>query len=590
MTVRSDLIWSFTVEIAVFLIVVGAVSYMATRAIIERQVSEAAVVGLTQTDRSLQAIIGGAADLSLFLISNRNVRQLLSSSSKPNEGPSPDLLLNLNEDLVNLAGSKAAILSINVYGENGLNYETAGPSLVAPGQSGGDWSDSVPRDGTAILIPTYRRDYQTLGSREVLSFCRRLNDVNHLTRSLGLIRIDIAEAAVASLYKGTTLGRTGSIFIADDRGRILSHADPSFLGQRVANDPVFSSAFSRGGDGYRRIVSYGVDVLVASHRSTDRPLVFVSVVPFAELTHDADQAGLLILVSLLLALALAVLVVWAIARRITDPIHALIIQMQLVEEGDLDARVEVRSQNELGILGRSFNQMTAKLKTLIDEVYTSQIVRREAELKALQAQINPHFLYNTLDVIYWTARMEQAPKTAEVVQALAKLFKLGLNHGDEMTTVARELEHLESYLFLQGIRFDQPPAVIIDVDPVLKECTTTKLMLQPLVENAYVHGLVGLDRPGSIRVTGRAQVRSAGEVLVFTVEDDGVGMPPERIAEVLNAEVEPRDSYGIKNVDESIRLAFGLEFGLSITSSVGQGTKVTVVIPRTVGRPSGRRP
>jgi two-component system sensor histidine kinase YesM len=577
MTVRSNLMASFTLVIVLLLAVVGTVAYTGTRTVIERQVSEATVAALIQTDKNLAAVLGGASDLSLFLIANRNVRQLLTSPQVSGSAQ-PDLLPTLNEDLSNLAGSKAAILSINIYGDNGLQYETAGPSTVL-GEAL-PWPSLVPSDGTSVLTLPYRRNFQTLGTRYVLSFCRQLNDMNHLSQRLGLVRIDIDEQAVAALYRQSALGKTGTIFVTDGKGRILSHADPELLGRPLSGDPLYASAIASQRDGYRRVKSAGVDLLVASHRSALQNLVFVSSVPFAELTIDADRAGLLLLAALFVALGLGAWATWLVALRITGPIHTLIATMREVEEGDLEVEVDVRSNSELGSLGRSFNRMTARLRTLIDEVYTSQIVRKEAELKALQAQINPHFLYNTLDVIYWTAKVEHAPKTAEVVQALARLFKLGLNQGNEMTTVARELEHLENYLVIQRVRFEVPPEVSIDVDADLLGCLTPKLVLQPLVENAFVHALAGLDRPGSIRIAGRLVPRDATALMVFTVEDNGVGMEAQRVSQVLSG-VAASETYGLKNVNEVIRLTFGAEYGLAIESTPGSGTKVTVRMPAT---------
>lgn len=577
MTVRSNLMASFTLVIVLLLAVVGTVAYTGTRTVIERQVSEATVAALIQTDKNLAAVLGGASDLSLFLIANRNVRQLLTSPQVSGSAQ-PDLLPTLNEDLSNLAGSKAAILSINIYGDNGLQYETAGPSTVL-GEAL-PWPSLVPSDGTSVLTLPYRRNFQTLGTRYVLSFCRQLNDMNHLSQRLGLVRIDIDEQAVAALYRQSALGKTGTIFVTDGKGRILSHADPELLGRPLSGDPLYASAIASQRDGYRRVKSAGVDLLVASHRSALQNLVFVSSVPFAELTIDADRAGLLLLAALFVALGLGAWATWLVALRITGPIHTLIATMREVEEGDLEVEVDVRSNSELGSLGRSFNRMTARLRTLIDEVYTSQIVRKEAELKALQAQINPHFLYNTLDVIYWTAKVEHAPKTAEVVQALARLFKLGLNQGNEMTTVARELEHLENYLVIQRVRFEVPPEVSIDVDADLLGCLTPKLVLQPLVENAFVHALAGLDRPGSIRIAGRLVPRDATALMVFTVEDNGVGMEAQRVSQVLSG-VTASETYGLKNVNEVIRLTFGAEYGLAIESTPGSGTKVTVRMPAT---------
>ncbi len=149
--------------------------------------------------------------------------------------------------------------------------------------------------------------------------------------------------------------------------------------------------------------------------------------------------------------------------------------------------------------------------------------------------------------------------------------------------MGREVEHLESYLVLQRVRFESPPDVVVDVDPALSPCVTPKLILQPLVENAFVHGLAGLERPGRITISGRCEERS-GPVAVFVVEDNGVGMTPERLAEVLSDDAANRESYGVKNVDESLRLFFGREFGLTIESTLGHGTKVTLVLPRTTER------
>ena len=407
MTIGSQLTWSFTVEIAVLLGILGVVAYGGSRAFIETQVSEAAVVGLTQTERNFETIVGGASDLSLFVLSNRNVRLLLGGSGTE-DALTLDRTATLTEDLANLAGSKSAVLAINIYGVNGLRYETAGPSSSDGKTVPDELRLLVPADGTALVTAPYVRTYQTLGPRNVLSFCRRLLDVNHLTRGLGWLRIDLSEDAVAAFYQGSGLGRTGAVFIADARGVVVSHADKSLLGKNVSEDPVYAEAFRRTTDGYGRIWSRGVELLVASHRAP-KGYIFLSVVPFRELTRDVDRVGLLLLAVVSVALGAAFVVSRLIARRITDPIPALIAQMEAVEEGDWEARVEVKSGNELGVLGRSFNQMTTKLKALIEEVYTSQIVRREAELKALQAQINPHFLYNTLDVIYWTAEMEKAP-------------------------------------------------------------------------------------------------------------------------------------------------------------------------------------
>lgn len=225
--------------------------------------------------------------------------------------------------------------------------------------------------------------------------------------------------------------------------------------------------------------------------------------------------------------------------------------------------------------------MTRKLKELINEVYKIQLSRKEAELKTLQAQINPHFLYNTLDVIYWTSRLENAPKTGELVSALAKLFKLGLNKGSEITTIKKEIEHIQSYLTIQKYRYDEVPEFIIEVDETILEFSTIKLLLQPIVENALIHGIAELGGKGSVKIT----VKGVGEVIKFEVEDNGKGMEESRITQMFEEDFEDdKKGYGISNVHRRIKLYFGQDYGIDISSEIGCGTRVVMTIPKVMGK------
>ncbi|MBC8062424.1 MAG: sensor histidine kinase, partial [Clostridiaceae bacterium] len=271
-------------------------------------------------------------------------------------------------------------------------------------------------------------------------------------------------------------------------------------------------------------------------------------------------------------------ITFVISSKITTPIKKLTKLMQKVEEGNLDVIANVKRKDEIGALGRSFNSMVSVLKTLIEEVYKNQISRKEAELRALQAQINPHFLYNTLDVIYWTSRIEGATKTGEIVNALAKLFRLALNKGDEITTVEKEVEHLQSYLIIQKMRYTEEPDIIVEVDQAIYPCKTIKLILQPLVENALIHGIGELDIKGIIRVTGKI---IEGDIL-FEIIDNGIGMEEERIKEILEGDIEEKKGYGIKNVDQRIKLYFGEKYGIKIYSEKGKGTKIEVRISQNI--------
>ena len=252
--------------------------------------------------------------------------------------------------------------------------------------------------------------------------------------------------------------------------------------------------------------------------------------------------------------------------------------MKKVEKGDLNVIVDIKRKDEIGQLGRSFNSMIKKIKKLIEEVYVNQIKRKEAELRALQPQINPHFLYNTLDVIYWTSRLEKAYKTGKIVSSLANLFKLGLNKGSKVTTIGKEIEHLKSYLEIQKVRYDKEPKFSIDIDKSLYELKTIKLILQPLVENSLIHDIPNLGSKGMVSI----KVYEKNNDIIFEIIDNGIGMNKKRINEVFQEDIEKKKGYGIKNVHERIKLYFGDQYGLSIDSKIGKGTIVKIKIPKKI--------
>ena len=352
------------------------------------------------------------------------------------------------------------------------------------------------------MTPTYKRDYQSMGVQYVMSFYRQINDINDFSKRLGIMRMDINETLINKIYKDIKLGDTGYMFIANKDGNIVSHRDKAEISNNMKQKEYFKSVFSND-NGYYRAKINGKDVLVTHYTSKEQNLIFVSVVPFKELINQVDVVRNMTIMVIILASIFGFIITYLISLKITTPIKKLKVLMQKVEEGNLDVIANVDRKDEIGALGKSFNSMIGKLKTLIEEVYQNQISRKEAELRALQAQINPHFLYNTLDAIYWSARIEGAFKTGESVNALAKLFRLALNKGDEITTIEKEVEHLQSYLIIQKMRYTEEPDIVVDVDPCIYPCKTIKLILQPLVENALLHGVAELEKKGIIRVTGK---------------------------------------------------------------------------------------
>lgn len=378
------------------------------------------------------------------------------------------------------------------------------------------------------------------------------------------------------MYRDLRLGFSGYVFIADKAGYIVSSTETDSIGKNILGMEQYHRVF-QGGDGYYRYNAQDLEMLVTYHTSFSGDLVFVGTVPFHELIYELRSLERVLLVVFLVALGFSLHIYSFLSFRITRPFQILTEALLEIERGNFDIRVEMDRKDEIGAVADGFNRMSSELKRMIQEVYVSKLARKEAELKSLYAQIHPHFLYNynSLDMIYWTARLEKAEKTSVAVGALAKFFRLGLNRGDEFTTIKNEIEHIRNYVIIQRMRYDHPPEVQIKVEPAIEPFWVLHFILQPIVENAFVHGIAELDHPGRIEV----QAFQENQRIVFLVKDNGIGMDPCLADRIFQEETPQKESYGIRNVHERIRLHHGTSFGVQIMSSPGQGTEVRVEVP-----------
>jgi two-component system sensor histidine kinase YesM len=387
----------------------------------------------------------------------------------------------------------------------------------------------------------------------------------------GAVLIDMRLAAVEELFTGSPLGKGGFLFIADS-GEEMVYAPVNDVVYRIPLDAL-------SGDSSSAIVRVaGTDYQVLAQRSRYTLWRTLGVFSLAETLREVLMIRSLTYaiggVTMLLAIVLALIFSSSIAK----PVLNLRSLMKRVEEGDLSARYAGVQGDEIGELGHGFNEMIERIRSLIDQVYVEQRSKREAELRILQEQIKPHFLYNTLDTIQWMAQEHRVDDVVSMVGALTSLFRIGLNRGREYVSLSEELEHVESYLCIQKMRYEDKFDYSISCDASLRSTRVLRVMLQPLVENAIYHGIKERRGPGVLSVEAKAQ---DGD-LSLVVRDDGVGMDAAMLAS-LNASLEDGGpavgGYGIRNVHERIRLTFGKPYGLSFTSVCGEGTAVTIRHP-----------
>ncbi|SDL65641.1 two-component system, sensor histidine kinase YesM [Paenibacillus sp. OK060] len=339
----------------------------------------------------------------------------------------------------------------------------------------------------------------------------------------------------------------------------------------------------------KRTQPYGIAMFeqgrnfVARANSPYTDWVYLYMTPFDQMFKQIQFVKQLVTVIFIMIFLAALIFGAKFSRSITQPIAQLIKKMRNIEKGDLDkleevalGNVPVSSQNEVGLLHRTFKMMVQRIRELIDENYAKQLVIRETELKALQAQINPHFLYNTLESINWLAKVQKQHQISEMVEALGFLLRSSVNMSEKWITLERELDIVRSYVTIQHTRFEERLDFDMDIAPEVGTARIPKLTLQPLVENAIHYALEPSIEPCRIRIRARAD----GDNVVIDVEDDGPGMTPEFLEQLQEGRVQTRgQGIGLSNIKERIRLTFGDEGEMIMSSNPGSGTVVSIRIP-----------
>ena len=305
----------------------------------------------------------------------------------------------------------------------------------------------------------------------------------------------------------------------------------------------------------------------------------VGVTPKNVVSLNTIKTRLFIVFLITLILFILTLINSYISSRITNPIKELEKSVGFLEEGNLETPVYIGGSYEIQHLGTSINSMARQIRVLMNDIVTEHEAKRKQEFDTLQSQINPHFLYNTLDIIVWMIENEQKAEAVKVVTALARFFRISLSKGKSIITVRDELEHVRNYLMIQHMRFKNKFSYYIDASEDCMDLASLKLMLQPLVENAIYHGMEFMDGDGEITL----KVWKEEEDLYFSVRDNGLGMTAEQVESLFSDSIhvtsKKGSGIGVKNVNERIKLYFGEEYGLMIHSEPDEGTEITIHLP-----------
>jgi two-component system sensor histidine kinase YesM len=437
---------------------------------------------------------------------------------------------------------------------------------------------------------------QGVGRRIVLLSVKLRNAFDG--RVVGLLSVGLSSEGLISIIENSARRGIGEVFFLNKSGTTAAHYSPPGLERALGPDlsedtyRAMVGGTSDRSEGSRRQVGFAArperedssplqlrrrikmpnrDYLYSISTSRLNGWSVAYVANQAEVLRDTRATGWLVLACILLSVAFVVPSSMMVTRSITVPIATIVSAMDSIEVNDFKHKIDDKSPDEIGSLSGAFDRMNDRIRELITEVYEGRVRQKEAELTALQAQINPHFLYNTLDSINWMAYRAGHKEIRTMVTALSSLFRLSLNKGSDYYVLRHELEHVKNYIAIQTIRHNGRIrfSVHTDVDPDAYE--TLKILLQPLVENAVIHGIEPNGGVGTVEVG----VHKNGDSIVMTVTDDGVGIAAQQ--ELVSQSSE--HGYGIHNLRERIRLSYGEEYGITVTGKTGGGATATVVIP-----------
>ena len=386
------------------------------------------------------------------------------------------------------------------------------------------------------------------------------------------VSLDLSFSSLSSYINNVGIGTRGYCFLLDAGGNIIYHPQQQLIYSGLKSEDT--AALAALDDG---VYDNGT-VITCVNSVEDSGWRVVGGSSVDELV-ERDMAEMMQLSALLGALVLggAVLTSWLLSRLLGRPLRGLAAAMESFEkDADHFTYHPVGGTREVQELSASFSHMVGRIQQLMVTVRQEEVNLRKTELKALQAQINPHFLYNTLDSIAWMCEQGQNADAVRMVHALARLFRISISKGHELIPIAREIEHAESYLQIQKYRYKNRFTYHFEVDPGCLDYLCNKITLQPIIENAINHGLDLMVEEGHITV----QVCPDGQDILFRVRDDGVGMTPEQVAAILNKGPSDRTGIGIKNVNDRLKIYFGKQYGLRIDSVPDEGTCVEIRMPK----------
>ena len=509
---------------------------------------------LQQSVSSMDRTLDGYNSLSDYIAFDRTLAEVFSMEYGTPYEQYEQLTQKVDPILRSSSYFHGGMQRITIYTDNGMVKHDTTVAPVSEIEET-DWYQKTLEHPGINWFVNYQE--KTLFSARKLAFSGAREGVN-------ILYMDVDYQKLFTPYAETLISECG-LYITDQEGKLVFE-ESRFSGKNQNYDLTYSEFLEQRDRG-------SADYTILCEQSNTTGWTVWLYQPVGLAGESMRPIGVMAGVTILICIFAAVLAYFITSGMVSGRIERLTCLMQEVQEGSMDMQVGSDDRDEIGMLYRGFGSMMKRIRTLINEVYLGKITQKEAELKALQAQINPHFLYNTLSLINWKALAAGEEDISRMTLAMSTFYRTALNRGRNVLQVEAELSNTRAYLEIQSMLHDGDFDYEIEVQPEILQCESLNLILQPLVENAIHHGIEEkTDGRGKISVRGWKE----DNCVWFMVEDNGVGMEQKVADKILTMESK---GYGVRNVDERIRLCYGEKYAMKVESVVGKGTKMTIHFP-----------
>lgn len=579
-SIQSVIFATVAVLVLSAVVIVTGVSMKFTNTSIFENSSEYTHTIIQQMNQNIDSYIDYMENIAYLISSNEDVQDYLFDEKIDNEGR-----YRILNQLQTILDSRSDIRNVGIISKNGRMLINDGSKSVNQDLdlNTQEWYATALEKPNGPILTSSHVQHIISGERPwVITLSRGIRDRSGSGEKEGVFFIDLNYSAISELCDQSTVGTKGYAFILDAKGNIVYHPQQQQLYNELQTENI---SLIMDTDEDTVLTGTGNDgKLYSISRSEKTGWTVVDCTNVKELLSKSRQAQSVYVLTAIILVIVALLFSRFMARSITLPIQKLRDSMKKVQEGDFSVSdVVVDSKNEIGSLTKSFDVMTHRIHELMEQNVHEQEEKRKSELKALQSQINPHFLYNTLDSIIWMAEGKKNEEVVLMTASLARLLRQSISNEDEVVPIANEVEYARGYLTIQKMRYKDKLEFQIEVDSSILYIPLIKLVLQPIIENAIYHGLKYKESKGLLIVKGFMKDGNA----VLQVIDDGVGMDEETLAHIYDKHKVNYHSngVGVYNVQKRLKLYYGEDYGITYTSELGKGTTATITIP---GRQEGQ--